>query len=78
MTADLILVIIGIVGCVIGVLTYIGAIQTKSRSEGMFEQKLNYLTEQMEKLLRQNDRLVIVEQSLDTAWKRIDEHSASH
>lgn len=74
----IILLILGIIGCVVGILTYIGAIQTKSKNDGMLEQKLNELSKQIEKLLGQNDRLVIVEQSLATAWKRIDEHTCLH
>ena len=75
MSNDTVILIIGIVGCVIGVLTYIGSIQTKSKSDGIMQQKLDHLMEEVEKLARQNDRLVIVEQSLKAVWYKVDEYA---
>lgn len=71
------ILIIGVISCGIGVLTYIGGIANKAKNDGRLEQKIDDLKAQIEKLDKHSDRITVLEQSVKTAWLRIDEISAN-
>jgi len=67
--------LIGIISCGIGILTYIGGIAQKAKNDGRLEQKIDDLKVQIEKLDKHSDRITVLEQSVKSAWIRIDEIS---
>jgi len=71
------ILIIGVISCGIGVLTYIGGIANKAKNDGRLEQKIDDLKAQIEKLDKHSDRITVLEQSVKTAWLRIDEITAN-
>lgn len=73
----------GIVAALItGVVTVLGVIISNSKTQAVMEERIDVIRRDLGDLKSQvkedhalRERMVIVEQSLDTAWRRIDEHA---
>lgn len=73
----------GIVAALItGVVTVLGVMVSNSKTQAVMEERIDVIRRDLGDLKAQvkedhalRERMVIVEQSLDTAWRRIDEHA---
>jgi Tfp pilus assembly protein PilN len=70
--SNLIMLIIGIVTCVVGILTFVGSQIEKAKNDGRLEQKIDDLKAQIEKLDKHSDRITILEQSQKSMWIKVD------